>query len=107
MNRAIKRRRFLEQSGVAGLSAIALAMAGVPLAGQRRRGLPDRSIMTMETRSAIKRGLGFLVANQNEEGSFGSSGYARNAAVCSLAGLAMLASGNTPRQETTTANEYL
>ncbi|MFP6751419.1 MAG: prenyltransferase/squalene oxidase repeat-containing protein [Pirellulaceae bacterium] len=98
MNRAIKRRRFLEQGGVAGLSAIALAMAGVPLSGQRRRGLPDRSIMTMETKSAIKRGLGFLAAQQNEEGSFGSSGYARNAAVCSLAGLAILASGNTPRR---------
>ena len=99
MNRAIKRRRFLEYSGAAGLAVlIPGAMPGVPLAGQRRRDAPDRSIMTTDAQGAIRRGLGFLEARQNEEGSFGTSGYARNAAVCSLAGLAMLASGSTPRR---------
>lgn len=97
-NQAIKRRRFLGQIKSAGLSTMALAFAAGSLEGQRRRGSPDRSIMTGETRAAIGQGLEFLAGRQNEEGSFGTAGYARNAAVCSLVGLAMLASGSTPRR---------
>jgi hypothetical protein len=48
------------------------------------------------TQTAIDRGLGWLAARQNEDGAFTGSGYSRNVAVVSLAGMAFLASGDTP-----------
>ena len=56
-------------------------------------------LMTRETDEAIQRGLKFLVARQNPDGSFGKSKqYSRNVAVVSLAGLAMMAEGSTPER---------
>ena len=49
------------------------------------------------TQQAINRGLAFLANQQNADGSLGDDDYARNVGVCSLAGLAFLASGSTPR----------
>ena len=55
-----------------------------------------RQMMTAQTQSAIDRGLGYLVRHQNDDGAFDGSGYRRNVAVCSLAGLAFMSSGSTP-----------
>lgn len=54
------------------------------------------SLLTVELVDAVSRGLGFLAKQQREDGSFGTRGYARNVGVCSLAGMAFLASGSTP-----------
>ncbi len=48
------------------------------------------------TTKAINNGLKFLSERQLEDGSFGTSGYSRNVAVCGLSGMAYLASGSTP-----------
>ncbi len=53
-------------------------------------------VLTPKAQSAINRGLAFLANRQLEDGSFGSRGYSRNVAVCSLCGLAFLSSGSTP-----------
>ncbi|NOY30367.1 MAG: terpene cyclase/mutase family protein [Planctomycetes bacterium] len=55
-----------------------------------------RQLITPKTTQAIDRGLTFLADQQLEDGSFGTSGYARNVAVCSLSGMAFLSSGSTP-----------
>lgn len=55
-----------------------------------------RQLITPKTTQAIDRGLTFLADRQLEDGSFGTSGYARNVAVCSLGGMAFLSSGSTP-----------
>jgi hypothetical protein len=52
-------------------------------------------LITAETSRAIERGLAYLTERQLEDGSFGTSGYARNVAVCALGGMAYLASGST------------
>ncbi|MEM8946528.1 MAG: prenyltransferase/squalene oxidase repeat-containing protein [Planctomycetota bacterium] len=53
-------------------------------------------LMTPATNQAIERGLDYLVARQLDDGSFGTSGYPRNVAVCALGGMAFLANGSTP-----------
>jgi hypothetical protein len=52
--------------------------------------------VSAQTQQAIDRGLAWLAKRQTEEGAFGATGYPKNVAVCSLAGLAFLASGSTP-----------
>jgi hypothetical protein len=47
-------------------------------------------------REAVDKGLAFLASRQLDDGSFATSGYGRNAAVCALAGMAWLSSGSTP-----------
>ncbi len=49
-----------------------------------------------EIAAAIRQGLEYLVAHQNDDGSFGKEGYRRNVAVISLAGLAFMAHGSAP-----------
>jgi hypothetical protein len=49
-------------------------------------------------RRAVETGLAFLSNRQNEDGSFGTGGYARNVAVCGLCGMAFLAEGSTPQR---------
>jgi hypothetical protein len=57
-------------------------------------------LITPETKTAIERGLNFLVQKQitkgNLRGAFGTSGYPAGVAVCGLAGMAFLASGSAP-----------
>ena len=50
----------------------------------------------VRTRAAADRGLDFLAARQNEDGTFGGGPYSRNLAVCGLAGMAFLAAGHQP-----------
>ncbi len=60
---------------------------------------PERSggeMITPEAERAIGKGLAFLAERQREDGSLGSGGYARNTAVCGLAGLAFMSGGSTP-----------
>lgn len=53
-------------------------------------------LITREGQRAIDRGLEFLARQQHEDGSFGTSGYGHNVAVCGLAGMAFMAGGSTP-----------
>lgn len=53
-------------------------------------------LVTPAIQGAIDRGLAYLARRHQSDGSFGSSGYARNVAVVSLAGMAWLASGSVP-----------
>lgn len=86
-----------------------LAHAGGTIVGGATLGFGPRSIeadddpeataqdmITAEAQAKIDHGLEFLKGQQNDDGSFGSGGYARNVAVCGLAGLAFMSSGSTP-----------
>jgi prenyltransferase beta subunit len=87
----IDRRTFLTR-------AAAAALASAPLAAWAQ-GNPEKSgarLITPEANAAIARGLAFLAGRQQDEGSFGSSGYSRNVAVCALGGMAFMSSGSTP-----------
>jgi len=86
------RRQFLLGLGAAGASY----WAGLPGAAAA-----DRSVaITPEVEQAVQRGLTFLAREQKTAGqwagSFGTSGYAAGVAVTSLAGLAMMCSGDAP-----------
>jgi len=52
--------------------------------------------ITPQLDDAVGRGLAFLAAEQNTDGSFGSGRYAKNVAITALAGLAFMADGNVP-----------
>jgi len=54
------------------------------------------AMMSRPTLDAINAGLEVLASRQVEDGSFGSGGYSRNAAVCALCGMAFMAAGSTP-----------
>ncbi len=54
------------------------------------------NLMTPATQQAVEQGLAYLASRQNEDGSFGTGGYARNVAVCGLAGMAFMSAGSTP-----------
>src|SRR5262245_12714350 len=56
-------------------------------------------LFTTAVQQSINRGLEYLAANQNEDGSLGSgSTYRRHVAVTALAGIAFLSAGNTPNR---------
>lgn len=98
----------LASDGVApSLSRRALLASAATLAMGRTRLLaappPDESfqissslLVTPETQQAIDLGLRFLAEQQQDDGAFGSGGYRRNTAVCSLAAMAWMAGGSTP-----------
>ncbi len=52
--------------------------------------------ITPQLDAAVVRGLGYLAAQQNEDGSFGAGRYSRNVAITSLACIALMADGNLP-----------
>lgn len=68
--------------------------------------IPDRvetsgmRLISAETQRSIDRGLKYLAARQDDDGSFGGGrgNYGRNVGVVSLAGIAFLSSGSTPRR---------
>ena len=57
-------------------------------------------LMTPKTKAAIAKGLRFLAGRQVEsgrdKGAFGATSYAGSVGICGLAGLALMADGNTP-----------
>ena len=55
-------------------------------------------MITPRTDQTIDRGLTFLAARRNGDGSFGTNGYKGNVAVTSLAALAFMAAGNQPNR---------
>jgi hypothetical protein len=56
-------------------------------------------LITPAVQQSINRGLEYLAASQNEDGSMGSgSTYRRHVAVTALGGIAFLAAGNTPNR---------
>ncbi|WP_145281569.1 prenyltransferase/squalene oxidase repeat-containing protein [Pirellulimonas nuda] len=58
--------------------------------------LGQGELITPATDAAIDRGLRYLSGAQLQDGSFGTVGYGRNAAVVALGGMAMLGSGSEP-----------
>lgn len=56
----------------------------------------DTDELMAAARPAIEKGLEFLESRQQDDGSFATSGYGRNAAVVALGGLAWLSAGSTP-----------
>jgi hypothetical protein len=50
----------------------------------------------MATRSAVEKGLDYLTKRQNEDGSFGAGGYAKNVGVVGLIATAFLSHGDMP-----------
>src|SRR5262245_34922090 len=90
------RRRLFLYGSAGALGAAALSHR---LFAQQAPMDPERSaalLIKPETQKAIDRGLAWLAARQNDDGSFGGNGYSRNVAVVSLAGLSFLAGGHTP-----------
>lgn len=89
------RRQFLLQA-----ASLALAGACPALARAQSKGaspeLVAADLITPVTQLAIDRGLAWLASRQIEDGSFFGSGYSRNVAVVSLAGIAFLSGGSTP-----------
>lgn len=87
-----------------GAWAAALAAAGAsgleaPLAAQTSEKAPaEAPRMSPAARRAVERGLKYLAERQNEDGSFGEGLYSRNVGVCSLAGMALMNAGHTPRR---------
>ncbi|MEX2188683.1 MAG: prenyltransferase/squalene oxidase repeat-containing protein [Pirellulales bacterium] len=92
-------RRDLLIAGLAGV----VARAGRSLAWQpggeqdvdERADALDR-LYTDAARKSVGRGLDFLASRQQNDGSFGATGYAGNVAVTSLSAMAMMAAGSTP-----------
>jgi hypothetical protein len=86
---------------VARSVAAALGLGALPqwlIAQQEPHDLEQAAarLIKPETQRAIDRGLAWLAARQNEDGSLGGSGYSRNVAVVSLAGMSFLSGGHTP-----------
>ena len=87
----------------ATLCVFPLCQAGSALAQQQNERV-DAKLVTAESTQAVQRGLQFLAERQLEDGSFGTTGYSRNVAVCALAGLAFQASGSTSQRGPFAAN---
>jgi len=89
----IDRRRFLNSSvawimGSGAGTALGLSQA------DRLGSVPV--LMDPATETTIRRGLDYLAARQNPDGTFQGDLYRRNVAVISLAGLAFMANGSAP-----------
>jgi hypothetical protein len=80
------------RSFVAAIAAIAGTRSLIAASPERNAA----RLLTEPAQAAIDRGLAYLAKRQQDDGAFGGSGYGRNVAVCSLAGMAFLSSGSTP-----------
>jgi hypothetical protein len=90
------RRRFLTLGTAWGLAVSGLT---APTGAQEERRAPraaPQNLMKPETARAIEGGLDYLKSRQNGDGSFGTGGYSRNVAICSLAAMALMSHGSTP-----------
>ncbi len=88
----ISRRRFLHRSAIAGA-----ALSGLPRwASSQEEEAFVGGLINRETEAAIDKGFEYLAARQQDDGSFGRSGYSRNVAVCAVSGMAFMSAGSTP-----------
>jgi hypothetical protein len=89
------RRQFLCRAAGASFG---LAGGGMFLLGQDNlpEGHPARGMITPQAQEAIERGLEFLAAAQNQDGSFGTNQHRGNVAITALCGLAFMAGGHQP-----------
>lgn len=86
-------RRGFFSAGAVGVAS--LAARRVLAQGERGDDSVGR-LLTEPAQKAVSRGLEFLAARQQGDGSFGATGYQGNVAVTSLAAMAMMAAGSTP-----------
>src|SRR5687767_903284 len=92
-DRPLHRRTFLTASA----AGLALSAVPRPVVSQSRDfERTGESLITPETQAAIDRGLTFLAGQQLDDGAFGAGGYARDVAICALAGMAFMSGGSTP-----------
>ena len=90
------RNRLRFAAAPAALLAIVL-VAAAQETDRRQVEVSGLELITPSTQAAIDRGLAWLAAQQDEDGSIGSgSSYDKNVAVTSLAGMAFLAAGHSP-----------
>ncbi|MFO0928722.1 MAG: prenyltransferase/squalene oxidase repeat-containing protein [Gemmataceae bacterium] len=104
----LTRRRFLSRSGlgVALTAGAGLAFSGdnaLPVAGDDPRDrIPDgsasRNMITPRTEQAIARGLAYLNARRDRDGSFGTGQYRGNVAITSLSAMAFMCAGYQPNR---------
>src|SRR5947208_12190605 len=78
----LTRRTLLRRTAAAGLATTAPKLFAQPatLDTERSAGV----LIKPQTQRAIDRGLAWLAARQDSDGSFGGSGYSRNVSVVSL-----------------------
>jgi squalene cyclase len=88
----LSRRRFLARASI-GLGLLP-AWAHAQQSGEFEKAAAH--LIKPATQAAIDKGLAWLASRQEEDGSFSGTGYARNVAVVSLAGMAFLSGGHTP-----------
>ena len=77
----------------------AVLLIGFALPAQAQEKSPEQSsakLLTPAAQRSIALGLKWLESQQHDAGSFGSGNLRGNAAVCALAGMAMMADGSTP-----------
>jgi hypothetical protein len=84
----LNRRHWLSMTGT-GLASAALTTSGAIA-------LADVDLTTPATRSAVEKGLDYLVNRQSSDGSFGAGGYAKNVGVVGLIATAFLSHGDMP-----------
>ncbi len=89
----ILRRDFLCRS-LMGVTSVSLSNFSTSIAFADRNDYDDQYTRPVER--AIESGLEYLLSRHNSDGSFRSSRWGRNVAVCGLAGLAMLSRGVRP-----------
>jgi len=88
--------RARNRSNFVVLAALILFVAGQVATFADEPLFSQADVVTPETSEAVERGLAYLAEQQLEDGSFGTSGNARNVAIVGLAGMAFLAAGSTP-----------
>jgi prenyltransferase beta subunit len=91
-------RLFAHRGPLAGILLACAVAAWSPATAAERAADSETSgtALMAPAQAPITKGLDYLAAQQLDDGSFSTSGYGRNAAVCALAGMAWLASGSTP-----------
>lgn len=92
---ATPRQRTVQMATILVVSLLLMDTGAQRSLAQQATVLAANEMITPEATQAIERGLAFLTERQLENGSFGTSGYTRNVAVCGLSGMAFLASGST------------
>ena len=74
-----------------------LSLSMLPVPSQAAEEIQQHGkLITPAAQQSIQKGLTYLTEQQLPDGSFGTSGYSRNVAVCALGGMAWLAQGSTP-----------